>query len=70
MGRFEKGARGRRFPRPPMALLNLARFEALADYRPGTGGGQRLGLQMVGVATQPIKGMPRLIRALPSLMLT
>ena len=23
-----------------MALLNLARFEALADYRPGTGGGQ------------------------------
>lgn len=53
-----------------MALLNLARFEALADYRPGTGGGQGLGLPMVGVATQPIKGMPRLIRALPSLVLT
>ena len=41
-----------------MALLNLARFEALADYRPGTGGGQGLDLPMVGVATQPIKGMP------------
>ena len=45
-----------------MALLNLTRFEALADHRPGTGGEQRLGLPMVGVATQPIKGMPRLIR--------
>ena len=53
-----------------MALLNLARFEALADYRPRTGGGQGLGLPMVGVAKQPIKGMTRLIRALPSLMLT
>ena len=53
-----------------MALLILARFEALADYRPGTGGRQGLGLPIVGVATQPIKGMPRLIGALPSLVLT
>jgi len=53
-----------------MALLNLACFEAQAHYHPGTGGGQGLGLPMVGVATQPIKGMPRLIRALPSLVLT
>ncbi len=53
-----------------MALLNLARFKALADYRPGTGGRQGLGLPIVGVATQPIKGMLRLIRALPSLVLT
>ena len=53
-----------------MAFLNLARFEALADYRPGTGGGQGLGPPMAGVATQPIKGMPQLIRALSSLVLT
>ena len=26
-----------------MALLNLARFEVLADYRPGTGGGHGAG---------------------------